>query len=60
MATIKTTGVYIEEISNLPVSIAAAETAVPVFIGYTQKTTYDGIKLLRKATQVFSFIEFEM
>jgi phage tail sheath protein FI len=33
---IKTPGVYIEEISKLPPSIAAVETAVPAFIGYTQ------------------------
>jgi len=33
----KTPGVYIEEIPKLPVSIAAVETAIPAFIGYTQK-----------------------
>lgn len=33
----KTPGVYVEEIPNLPPSIASVETAIPVFIGYTQK-----------------------
>jgi len=35
--TYKTPGVYIEEIRKLPPSIAAVETAIPVFIGYTQQ-----------------------
>lgn len=32
----KTPGVYIEEISKLPASIAAVETAIPAFIGRTE------------------------
>ncbi len=36
MANYKTPGVYIEEISTLPASIAAVETAIPAFIGYTE------------------------
>ncbi len=36
MTTYKTPGVYIEEIPKLPPSIAQVETAVPVFIGYTE------------------------
>ena len=37
MATLKTPGVYVEEILSLPPSIASVETAIPAFIGYTQK-----------------------
>ncbi len=33
----KTPGVYIEEIPKFPPSIAPVETAIPAFIGYTQK-----------------------
>lgn len=33
----KTPGVYIEEISTLPPSVAPVETAIPAFIGYTEK-----------------------
>ena len=33
----KTPGVYIEEISKFPPSVAEVETAIPVFIGYTEK-----------------------
>src|SRR5512147_973646 len=37
MPEYKTPGVYIEEIQRLPPSIASVETAIPAFIGYTQK-----------------------
>ena len=33
----KTPGVYIEEIPKFPPSIAAVETAIPAFIGYTER-----------------------
>lgn len=35
MASYKTPGVYVEEISTLPPSVAEVATAVPAFIGYT-------------------------
>jgi phage tail sheath protein FI len=38
-ATYKTPGVYVEEISKFPPSIAAVETAIPAFIGFTEKAT---------------------
>ncbi len=37
MATYQTPGVYIEEISTLPPSVAEVSTAIPAFIGYTAK-----------------------
>jgi phage tail sheath protein FI len=36
MATYKTPGVYVEEISTLPPSVAEVATAVPAFVGYTE------------------------
>jgi uncharacterized protein len=39
MATYKTPGVYVEEISTLPPSVAEVETAIPAFIGFTEKGT---------------------
>jgi phage tail sheath protein FI len=36
MATYRTPGVYVEEISTLPPSVAEVATAVPAFIGYTE------------------------
>ena len=39
MATYKTPGVYVEEISKLPPSVAHEPTSVAVFIGYTEIVT---------------------
>ena len=38
----KTPGVYIEEIPKFPPSIAPVETAIPAFIGYTEKAAGRG------------------
>ena len=61
MANYKTPGVYIEEISTLPASIAGVETAIPAFIGYTERATENGddTKLLFKATRISSLLEFK-
>jgi len=37
MASYKTPGVYVEEVSTLPPSVAEVSTAIPAFIGYTEK-----------------------
>ncbi|HWR83761.1 MAG TPA: hypothetical protein VN285_10685, partial [Candidatus Deferrimicrobium sp.] len=37
MATYYTPGVYIEEIPTFPPSVAAVKTAIPAFIGFTEK-----------------------
>src|SRR5688572_16742961 len=37
----KTPGVYIEEISVFPPSVTEVETAIPAFIGYTEKARRD-------------------
>lgn len=37
--TYKTPGVYVEEIAKFPPSVAQVETAIPAFIGYTEKAT---------------------
>ena len=37
MAQIKKPGVFVQEISALPPSVAQVETAIPAFIGYTEK-----------------------
>jgi phage tail sheath protein FI len=39
MATYRSPGVYVEEIPLLPPSIAEVESAVPAFVGYTEKAT---------------------
>src|SRR6185503_11270972 len=37
MPAYMTPGVYVEEVSTLPPSVAEVSTAVPAFIGYTEK-----------------------
>ena len=37
MPIYKTPGVYVEEISRLPPSVAEVSTAIPAFLGYTEK-----------------------
>jgi phage tail sheath protein FI len=51
--TYKTPGVYVEEISLLPPSVAEVETAIPVFIGFTQS----GLK--NKAKRINSMMEYQ-
>ena len=37
VAPYNTPGVYVEEISTLPPSVAEISTAIPAFLGYTEK-----------------------
>ncbi|VAX01210.1 Phage tail sheath protein FI [hydrothermal vent metagenome] len=55
----KTPGVYIEEISNFPPSVVAVETAIPAFIGYTEKIDYTGESLLNKPVEISSLLDYE-
>jgi len=55
MPTYKTPGVYVEEISTLPPSVAEVATAIPAFIGYTEKGSADGPTV----TRINSMLEFE-
>jgi len=57
-STFMTPGVYIEEKNAFPSSITAVATAVPVFIGYTQKAERNGKSLLHKPTRITSFAEY--
>lgn len=59
MASYKTPGVYIEEISLFPPSVAQVETAIPAFIGYTEKAKeFKNDDLLNVPTKIGSMIEF--
>ncbi|WP_374454970.1 phage tail sheath family protein [Nocardioides sp.] len=58
--TYKTPGAYIEEIPKLPPSVAPVDTAVPAFIGYTEKATDEVAgDLLLKPKRIESLVEFE-
>jgi phage tail sheath protein FI len=55
----KTPGVYIEEISKFPPSVAEVETAVPAFIGYTEKAEWNGENLHNVPSKIMSLLEYE-
>lgn len=59
MAEYKTPGVYIEEIPKLPPSIASVETAIPAFIGYTEKAQLkEPDDLLNTPRRISSMLEY--
>ncbi|HEV8283026.1 MAG TPA: phage tail sheath C-terminal domain-containing protein [Chitinophagaceae bacterium] len=58
-STYKTPGVYVEEITKFPPSVASVETAIPAFIGYTEKAEKNGESLKNIPTRIESFLEFE-
>jgi phage tail sheath protein FI len=57
--TMKTPGVYIVEKNAFPNSIVEVATAVPAFIGYTQRADKQGIALKNKPTRITSLPEYE-
>ena len=59
MATYRTPDVYVEEISVFPPSVAEVETAIPAFIGYTEKAKKKADDLHLKPTKIKSLKEFE-
>ena len=62
MKNYKTPGVYIEEIATLPSSIVPVETAIPAFIGYTEKARLreegDLINVPHRITSLFEYERF--
>ena len=59
MPEYKTPGVYVEEISTLPPSVAAVETAIPAFIGYTEIAEEpDGTTLVNIPKRITSMVEY--
>ncbi len=60
MAIYKTPGVYIEEVSTFPPSVAAVETAIPAFMGFTEKALDENGELLTNIpTRITSLLEYE-
>lgn len=57
--TLKTPGVYIEEKSVFPNSVVGVDTAIPAFVGYTEKADFKGQSLLNKPVRIDSFKQYE-
>jgi phage tail sheath protein FI len=60
MTNYNTPGVYVEEISKLPASVAPVATAIPAFIGYTEKRVMNGdILAANTPVRITSILEYE-
>lgn len=53
-----TPGVYIEEINAFPGSVVEVATAIPAFIGYTQKASRNGKSISKMPTRITSLSEY--
>ncbi|SKA36592.1 hypothetical protein SAMN04488128_104140 [Chitinophaga eiseniae] len=61
LTAIKTPGVYIDEVPKFPPSIAAVETAIPAFIGYTEKADMlSPGDLLNTPTRIGSIADYQL
>jgi uncharacterized protein len=58
MTTIKTPGVYIVEKNAFPNSVVEVATAVPAFVGHTEKAANMGSSLLNKPRRISSMAEY--
>jgi len=62
MAQYKTPSVYVEEKSTLPPSVAEVATAIPVFIGYTEKSNSQFVSLTDhdiKVKRIGSMLDYQ-
>lgn len=55
---LSTPGVYIEEEDAFPGSVVEVATAIPAFIGYTEKASRNGKPLLNQPTRITSLREY--
>ena len=59
--SIKTPGVYVNEVSIFPPSVAQVPTAIPAFIGYTEKAEEtNGGTLFNIPKKIGSMVEFDL
>ena len=54
----RTPGVYVSEISAFPPSAVGVETAVPAFIGYTERAEIAGVPATNVAVRIASMMEY--
>lgn len=53
-----TPGVYIEEKNAFPGSVVEVSTAIPAFVGYTERASKNGKSLVNKPTRITSFADY--
>jgi Phage tail sheath protein. len=54
----KTPGVYLVEKNAFANSVVEVATAIPMFIGYTEKAEYKGESVLNKPFRISSFADY--
>lgn len=59
LSTIKSPGVYINEIDAFGNSVVPVATSVPAFIGYTPQALYEGKSYTNVPTKITSFADFQ-
>jgi uncharacterized protein len=57
---LRTPGVYIDEVSLLPPSVAGVQTGIPAFVGYTQRASLKGEDYKLVPTRITSMREYEL
>lgn len=55
----RTPGVYVTELSAFPPSVVGVQTAVPAFIGYTERAEISGKPVLNKAIRIGSLADYQ-
>ena len=55
----KTPGVYITEIPAFPPSVVGVPTAIPVFVGYTERAEVSGKPIYRRPVLIRSLADYE-
>lgn len=58
ITNLQTPGVYVQEVSSFPPSVAQVPTAIPAFIGYTQMAVNNGQDLTNVPTLISSLLEY--
>ncbi len=59
VVTRKTPGVYVTELDAFPPSIVGVATAIPAFIGYTQRADISGKPIINKPIKIESMVDYE-
>lgn len=59
LSTIKSPGVYVNEINGFGNSVVPIATSVPAFIGYTPQALYEGKSYTNVPTKITSFADFQ-
>jgi phage tail sheath protein FI len=59
LTNIQSPGVYINELNAFPNSVVPVATAVPAFIGYTPKASYEGRSYTNVPTKITSLSDFQ-